>query len=366
MTPPGVRVALDVHALQVEGWADRGVGRYVVGYASALARCHALAGALLAPELPPPSGLPNELVAADLVRWDTAGSCRSLVQAPGGALAYHVTAPFLHCEPGAPAALEVVEHWARSGVPRVVLLHDLIPLQAPRHYLPSPGHEERYRARAEWVAGADLIVTNSEHTRKEALSLLGCAPSRVVTIGVGVSPFFAPMDGTDEELWRFHFRQLSGRPHLVTVGGSDVRKGTERAITALGLLVARGFDLSLLVLGHLTPAWEEDLRAAAYSRGVGDRVHFGGAVDDELLRACYRRAVATLMPSLAEGAGLPVLESAACGTPALASATTALAETAASPAALFDPTDPGSIADVVAAVVDSAGRRDAIRAVQRD
>jgi hypothetical protein len=70
------------------------------------------------------------------------------------------------------------------------------------------------------------------------------------------------------------------------------------------------------------------------------------------------------MPSLAEGAGLPVLESAACGTPALASATTALAETAASPAALFDPTDAGSIADSIVAAADSAERRSAILAAQ--
>lgn len=361
-----MRVALDVHALQVEGWADRGVGRYVTGYAAALNRSGGLAAALLAPELPPPSGLPNELVAAGRASWDSAATCRELIDGPSGAapLVYHLTAPFLHTEPGAPASLGVVEHWARAAVPRVALLHDLIPLRAPRHYLHAPGYEDRYRARAEWVATADLVVTNSDYTRREAMDLLGCRPEQVVTVGVGVAPYFSPPDGTDEQLWRFHFPKLEGRPHVVTVGGSDARKGTDRAIVALGLAVGRGLDLSLLVLGHLTPQWREDLACTAAACGVADRVFFGGAVNDELLRACYRRALLTLMPSLAEGAGLPVLESAACGTPALASATTALAETAASPAALFDPTDAGSITDSMVAAVDSAERRSAILAAQ--
>ena len=360
-----MRVALDVHALQVAGWADRGVGRYVVGYAAALHRTGTLAGALLAPELPPASGLPNQLVASGMACWDSADTCRRLLAAQPEPLVYHLTAPFLHTEPGAPASLGVVEHWARSGAPRVVLLHDLIPLRAPRHYLQAPGHEDRYKARAEWVASADLIVTNSEYTRQEAIALLGCPPERVATVGVGVSPYFSPADGTDDQLWRFHFGRLERRRHLVTVGGSDARKGTDRAIAALGLAVARGVDVSLLVLGHLTPQWGEDLAYTAAACGVSDRVFFGGPVSDELLRACYRRAALTLMPSLAEGAGLPVLESAACGTPALASSTTALAETAATPAALFDPTDADSIADAIVTALDSADRWKAILAAQQ-
>ena len=363
MTAP-VGVALDVSALQVEGYADRGIGRYVSGYAAALHRAGALSAALLAPELAPPAGLPANLIPAGLARWDTISEARRLT---GGhrPVAYHLTAPFLHSGPGEPAALGVVEHWARMGAPRVTLLHDLIPLRAPRHYLASDTARTRYRARAAWVGRSDLIVTNSEYTRREAIELLGAAPDRVVTIGAGVSDWFSPPDGTDGELFRFHFPHLEHRPFVLTVGGSDVRKGTDRAITALGLLRGRGYDLHLLVIGHLTDGWRADLLHAARAAGAADRVTLAGGVDDEVLRACYRRALVSLMPSLAEGAGLPILESAACATPALASGTTALAETAATPLALFDPTDVDSIADSMAAAVDDEGRRAAILGAQR-
>jgi glycosyltransferase involved in cell wall biosynthesis len=72
------------------------------------------------------------------------------------------------------------------------------------------------------------------------------------------------------------------------------------------------------------------------------------------------------MPSLAEGAGLPLLESAACGTPALASSTTALAEFAGTALATFDPTDPDGIADAVSRVLDDPSLRDEITAIQTE
>lgn len=348
-------MVMDVQALQVEGYADRGIGRYVSAFAAAMHRRRAVLAALLAPELPPALALPGGLAADGLVRWDSAETCRDLIWPEGRfrEAVYLVTAPFLHVGPADPPALGPAEHWARTGLRRAVVLYDLIPLRAPRHYLPSPAHRARYQERAEWVASADLVFAISEHTRREAIDLLGCPPGSVHAVGAGVSPYFSPTDGSDEELWRHHFPGLVGRPFVMTVGGSDVRKGTERAVAAAAQLASRGLDVHLLVAGHLTVEWSNRLRDTARACGVADRVVFAGAVTDELLRAGYRRALLTLMPSLAEGVGLPVLESAACGAPALASAGTALGDTAAVPEAWFDPADVDSIADAVARVIES-------------
>ena len=152
----------------------------------------------------------------------------------GGPIAHHVPAPFLHTGPTDPAVLVTVPHWAHAAVPRVVTLHDLIPLRLPDLYLPTPAHLARYRARAAWVATADMILTNSDYTRSEAIDLLGCDPTAVVTVGAGVSTFFTPPDGTDVEHFRFYLPALEDRPFLLTIGGSDARKGTERLIAALG------------------------------------------------------------------------------------------------------------------------------------
>jgi len=363
LTAP-VRLAIDLQALQVAGFADRGVGRYVAAHSAALGRAGRVAAALLAPELPPPAGLPSGLAAAGLVRWDCRTEARAVV-AGEWPVAHHVPAPFLHCAPGDRSGMVVAAHWEDLAVPRVVTLHDLIPLRAPHHYLPAPAHVDRYRARTAWVAAADLVVTNSEYTRREAIELAGCDPDAVVTVGSGVSAYFTPPDGSDNELFRFHFPDLEDRPFVLTIGGSDVRKNTERLVCALGRMAGAGRDLRLLVVGALTPHWQERLGAAARHAGVADRVVLGGAVNDELLRACYRRAAVTVVPSLAEGFGLPVLESAACGTPALASATTALVEAAATELATFDPTDDDAVAAAVTAVLGDDGRRTSILDAQR-
>ena len=362
---PTVRLAVDLQALQIDGFADRGIGRYIAGSTAALARAGRVAAGLLAPELPPPSGLPVDVAAAGLARWDSIEELRRLL-ADGGPIAHHVPAPFLHTGPTDPSVLVTVPHWADAGVARVVTLHDLIPLRHPEHYLPTAAHQIRYRARAQWVATADLILANSDYTRGEAIELLDCDPARVVTVGAGVSSFFTPADGTDNELFRYWLPAVEDRPFVLTIGGSDARKGTERLVAAVAQIVKDGVDLHLVVIGDLTDFWRARLSEAAERGGLGDRLIMTGPVGDDLLRACYRRAVLTVTPSMAEGFGLPVLESAACGTPALASATTALVEAAATPLATFDPADTAAVANAIVECLSDERRRATIVNAQRD
>ena len=350
-----LRVALDLQCLQVPGYSDRGIGRYAAAFAAAMGHIDRVAAGLLAPELPPPAGLPGDLAVAGLVRWDTPAEVRRL--AAEGPVAHHVLAPFLHTDPLSADELVNSSHWAESGLPRVTTVHDLIPLRAPRHYLSTPAQAERYRARAAWVAASDLVLTNSEHTRREVLDVLGMAPERVVTAGTGVTPFFSPPDGTDGELFRFHLGRLEGRPFVVTVGGSDARKNTERLIAAVGRMVRSGWDLHLLVVGDLDEHWGRRLAEAGRAAWLGGRLVLTGRIGDDLLRACYRRARALVMPSLAEGFGIPALEAAACGCPALVSCTTALAEVAATPLATFDPTSVEAMIGALSRLLEDAERR---------
>jgi glycosyltransferase involved in cell wall biosynthesis len=353
-----LRLALDLQCLQVAGYSDRGIGRYAASFAAAMGRIDRVAAGLLAPELPPPAGLPGDLAVAGLVRWDTPAEVRRL--AGEGPVAHHVLAPFLHTGPLAADELVNSSHWAESGLPRITTVYDLIPLRAPRHYLPTPGQAERYRARAAWVAASDLVLAISEHVRVEVLDLLGMDPERVVTVGTGVTPFFSPPDGTDGELFRFHLGRLEDRPFVVTVGGSDARKNTERLIAAVGRMVRSGWDLHLVVVGDLDEHWRKRLTAAGQAAWLGGRLVLTGRIGDDLLRACYRRARTLVMPSLSEGFGLPVLEAAACGCPALASSTTALAEAAATPLATFDPTSVEAMTGAISRLLDDADRRSEI------
>jgi glycosyltransferase involved in cell wall biosynthesis len=72
------------------------------------------------------------------------------------------------------------------------------------------------------------------------------------------------------------------------------------------------------------------------------------------LPAVYSAATALVMPSLAEGFGLPPLEALCCGTPVVVSANSALFETFAQlGASLVDPYNVRSIADGIMRVLAS-------------
>jgi alpha-1,3-rhamnosyl/mannosyltransferase len=78
-----------------------------------------------------------------------------------------------------------------------------------------------------------------------------------------------------------------------------------------------------------------------------ERVIFTGSVSNSCLRRLYSNADAFIMPSLAEGFGLPVLEAFHAGAPVLCSRTTSLPEVAGEAALYFDPYRPADIARAV-------------------
>ena len=80
-------------------------------------------------------------------------------------------------------------------------------------------------------------------------------------------------------------------------------------------------------------------------------------MDDETLDGLYRAATCFVLPSLAEGFGLPVLEAMVRGTPVCCSEIGALREVAGDAALYFDPNDVDSIANALQRVLDDAELR---------
>ena len=74
--------------------------------------------------------------------------------------------------------------------------------------------------------------------------------------------------------------------------------------------------------GALTPAQREQVARL----GIGDALLQPPKLDRATLAGLYRRAQAVLVPSEAEGFGLPVIEALACGAPVIASALPVLRE----------------------------------------
>lgn len=160
---------------------------------------------------------------------------------------------------------------------------------------------------------ADRVITYSAF----AASLFRTTtPIEIVKGGVDTSLFTPPPQTS------------SPREFVLYVGRLLPHKGIDRLIPA----VPR--DLPLVVCGRPThPEYFQRLKAASAGRDV----RFVTDADDDAIRDLYRRAVATVLPSVyrdcygnthqaPELMGLTLLESMACGTPAVAADVAAMPE----------------------------------------
>src|SRR5262249_3646652 len=87
-----------------------------------------------------------------------------------------------------------------------------------------------------------------------------------------------------------------------------------------------------------------EIASAIASQNLAGRVETMSDLEDEALRDLYAGALALVLPSFDEGFGLPAVEAAAVGTPAILSRTTAAAEILGGDALLFDPEDAAELA----------------------
>jgi glycosyltransferase involved in cell wall biosynthesis len=146
--------------------------------------------------------------------------------------------------------------------------------------------------------------------------------------------------------------------YLVAIGSPKPSKGINELISALAL---PGLDgMPLLVVGRAT--WhEQNVVDVAMQAGLPEgRVRSLGRLDDADLAVVLKRAVALVVPSLADGFGLPILEAFKFGTPVVHSDDPALVETAGGAGeavALCEPgtTYPERIAASIVRVASDAG-----------
>jgi glycosyltransferase involved in cell wall biosynthesis len=224
---------------------------------------------------------------------------------PKGALYFNVGHTGLD-EPSLPGWI------ARHRLRAIYLVHDLIPLTHPLHCRPGEDRKHELRMR-QVLASATGVIGNSQATLDD---LARFATSQSLRMPPNISAWLSgraltPLaSATPEE----------GRPYFLVLGTIEGRKNHQLLLDVWRRLAQRlGSDAPRLVIVGARGWQAEKVLAQLDSLGplASLVTEISGCPDDQLARL-LSGARALLMPSYAEGYGLPVFEALEFGTPVIA------------------------------------------------
>jgi len=233
----------------------------------------------------------------------------------------------------------------------VVTVHDLFPFQFPEIHsglLPRTVNQMLMRNA---VRRADRIITPSEATALAVKRSFPESADRVVAIPEAADERFnSQRDPEAEAAWQ---ARLGIRPpYVFYLGQWKAYKNLPLLLEAFARVARTHPECQLVIAGDDPRHPEVRQRAATLPEGS---VRFPGRLPESAVPDLYRGAAMVVLPSRAEGFGLPVIEAMACGVPVICSDLPVLHEIADGVAVFCDPNDPVAFADAMAAILDSPG-----------
>lgn len=244
------------------------------------------------------------------------------------------------------------------GIKTVLTVHDLI-------YKLFPEHHKRLNywflnaAMPLFVRRADAIIAISEATKRDLISHYKTPAEKIHVIYEAAAPHFRPQ--SPERIAEVRKRYKLPSCFVLVVGTIEPRKNYGRLITALHDLRRDMPDLHLVVVG--SKGWlYEPLFAQIEELGAGDWVIFPGFIPDADLPAVYAASTLTVMASIYEGFGLPILEALACGAGVASSSAASLPELGGDAVAYFDPLNTDDIRETLRGLLSDSNRLAALRA----
>jgi|688.fasta_scaffold32522_5 glycosyltransferase involved in cell wall biosynthesis len=235
--------------------------------------------------------------------------------------------------PRASHALAMEDLFRRPGVKSLVFVHDLFPL-SHRHLF---DREHHHRARKlhltylDAVTQASAIAANSNFTLGQyrdfcKLVVTSTRDKQKQSVVHLPWPRMTPDVRPDSAISDRLFGNAAIK--VLLVGQLDQRKNFQVVVRAVKSLISDGVDVRLGILAGYSTLTDTALREALESCTTEQRARITthGIVTDAELVAMYDAATVVAVPSVAEGFGLPVIESLSRGKRVVAADSSALTE----------------------------------------
>jgi glycosyltransferase involved in cell wall biosynthesis len=203
----------------------------------------------------------------------------------------------------------------REDVKPVFMIHDVIPLEFPE-YCPALQvrlHQRMLATAARHAAGLLLTTKAAEQSIRRELAAIGRTEIETMTQLLPVPSLYLTSTPPDPD--------LGGINYFVVCGSIEPRKNIALLLNVWRELVHRhGSETpKLVVVGSRHRNSHEVLDMLDRCEVIRDHVIEVGGLSSSGLRQLLSRALALLMPSFAEGFGIPIVEALTLGTPVIAS-----------------------------------------------
>lgn len=237
---------------------------------------------------------------------------------------------------------------------KIFTIHDLIPLIHPewhtlRDYFDGPVRKTALMA--------DVILTNSKHTRKDVIEYYNIQPEKVKAIYPGLMHTLDFSHKNIHVLDKFNIHD----EYIMSVSTIEPRKNLRGLIN--GFIAYKQSHtqskLKLVLVGGIgwDNEFENDISRLSKYR---DSIILTGFVSDEELSSLYQFALAVAYVSFYEGFGLPLLEALTAGKAVISSNVTSMPEVCGKVACYCNPYEIDSIENAIDKLVNNEDYRNSL------
>ncbi|MGU3495264.1 glycosyltransferase family 4 protein [Xanthobacteraceae bacterium A53D] len=234
-------------------------------------------------------------------------------------------------------AMPIFLRWldARPDVTPVFMLHDVIPLETPE-YVSAPSakhHATMVASTARHAAGLLVSTDAAQKSVTEALARFGRTDLMTLAQPLPLPRAFSTQTTPDPA--------LAGIKYFVICGAIEPRKNHALLLDVWRKLITEMGDGAPHLVISGSPGWRSQsiLSQLHDDLALQQRIHVVSGLSSPSLKRLLCGAVGLLMPSYAEGFGLPLIEASQLGIPVIASDIPAHREVAAEQALLLGPSD---------------------------
>jgi len=205
------------------------------------------------------------------------------------------------------------------------------------------------------VRKAKSIVTISKFSKNEIINIYRASPEKITVIypGINTALYHPKIPQTKQDQVKLKFG-IAGK-YFLYVGTLQPRKNLSKLIEGFNLLITHcpktPRSLKLVICGKKGWLYDQIFQQVK-DIGLESRIIFTGFVPNEDLPALIKSSVASVLPSLYEGFGMPVIEAQSVGALVVVSKISSLSEVVGSSGIFInDPNSPDSICDALKQVI---------------